>query len=213
MSHRIRCKALLSTVLVLAALTAAAIEPAPACAAAETQQVLTEAHGSVALMANLRNSPDSIGAIAKHLLNEALTANATGAASCPAGCAVTARGVVYTVTPIAFLEHARQRPECVDFERVTSAEPLRFPAREFSTLEELHKFMMAFTRGKGDDGKALYRACSSNCSPRYTFAISGAAASGFTLEPHVVCGLARDKDETRYRLATSLRTQCGPAAP
>ena len=167
---------------------------------------------AVALMANLRNSSGSVSAVAEELLGRAIDPNTWPESACPDGCELAGREVVYKVLPTVYIEKTAQRPECVRLESETSEQPLRFGSQRFATLEDMTKWIMRFSRGKGEDGKALYRECASNCSPRYTFLIRNGDGGGFVLEPEVVCGLARDKDSTRYSLTTSLRTSCGSPA-
>ena len=163
---------------------------------------------TVALMANLRNSAGSVSAVAEELLGSALDPGTWPEPACPDDCELAGREVVYKVLPTVYIEKSRQRPECLRLESETSEQPLHFESQRFATLEEMTKWIMRFSRGKGEDGKALYRECSSNCSPRYTFLIRNVDGGGFVLEPEVVCGLARDKDSTRYSLTTRLRTSC-----
>jgi hypothetical protein len=200
----------LGTALLLHAGTTAAATP-QVCAAATADTTLTESFGSVGMLANLRGSDGSIRAVAKDLLAAALEQQRATTQSCPGGCAGGDPAIVYKVLPTAYLNADRQRAECQQHERATSAEPLRFAKRGFSSLDDLNEWIMDFSRGKGDDGKALYAACASNCSPRYTFLIEPTDGATLMLETEVVCGLARDKKVTQYSLSTALRTACNPA--
>jgi hypothetical protein len=178
------------------------------CAAHSPDQPLAEAFGSVALMANLRRRPDSIRTVAKELLADALGHGASPLASCPSGCAPASKAVVYRVAPTAYLDGAKQPEDCLALEQQTTVTPFLFPEKHFGTLDDLNDWIMDFTRGKGPEGKALYRMCTSSCSPRYTFVIDGSGAAGFSIGSEVLCGRARDRSNTRYSLSTALRARC-----
>ncbi len=201
----------LAFVLCTALLTPAA--PAAAapelCAATATQ--LADTFGSVGVLANLRRSDGSIRAVAQDLLAAALEQLRQVTPSCPGGCGAGESTIVYTVRPTAYLDADRQRSECRQYERETSASPLRFADHEFDSLDALNEWIMDFSRGKGADGKALYGACASNCSPRYTFLIKPRDGTTLTLDAEVVCGLARDKKVSEYSLSTALMTNCSAA--
>ena len=171
-------------------------------------QALDSRFGSVALFANLRNTRDSIRAVAKQMLSQALEETSTSAAICPAGCVTAQMTIIYKVLPNAFLDQTEQREVCLKFERDTTESPLRFAEKRFSSLDELNEWIMDFSRGKGPEGRELYRLCSSNCSPRYTFFINNNDSEDFQVRSEVICGLARDRRNKRYRLSTSLRSRC-----
>lgn len=171
-----------------------------------TEYLLNEAFGSVGLLANLRGSEDSIRTVAKRLLSEALASNVN--LGCANGCKQTFPEVIYKVAPTAFLKHSKQRRECLRLERETSQSPLMFAEQRFATLDDLNDWITNFSRGKGQQGKKLYQVCSSNCSPRYTFHVSGSVDSGFKLVAEVLCGLARDRSNKRYSLSSSLQARC-----
>ena len=181
------------------------------CTAPTTDAKLTDTFGSVGVLANLRGSDGSIRAVAQDLLAAALEQQRIATPSCPTGCTGGEPTIVYRVLPTAYLNKDRQRAECQQNERETSAVPLRFAKHEFNSLDDLNEWIMDFSRGKGDEGKALYAACASNCSPRYTFLIKPRGGNTLMLETEVVCGLARDKKVTQYSLSTALRTYCNAA--
>lgn len=180
------------------------------CEPTPSEYALDNAMGSVAVMANLRGSADSIKVVAKSLLDKALGPQSGPAINCSANCASTNSAVIYRVEPSAYLAENKQRSECIDYERKTSAQPLKFATQRFTSIDELNTWIAAFSRGKGAQGKALYRACTSNCSPRYTFVIETQGDSSYAITPEIICGLARDKRNSDYHLATSLYQQCHP---
>lgn len=200
----------LSAALLLPAGTTAAGAP-DVCAEATADTTLTDTFGSVGTLANLRGSDGSIRAVAQDLLAAALDQQRAAAPSCPSGCAGGETTIIYKVVPTAYLNEDRQRAECRQYERETSADPLRFAKHEFNSLDDLNEWIMDFSRGKGTAGKALYTACASNCSPRYTFLIEAHDDATLALETEVVCGLARDKKVTQYSLSTALRSRCSAA--
>lgn len=177
------------------------------CDTQTVDQQLAETFGSVGIFANMRGTPGSIRAVARQLLSAALDAPPVDAA-CPIGCGATPATIVYKVHPSAYLDQAKQRQVCQDLERETTKTPLRFSEKRFATVDDLNEWIMDFSRGKGPEGKELYRLCSSNCSPRYTFLIKTPDDGAFYVEPEVVCGLARDRSNKRYSLSTSRRSSC-----
>jgi hypothetical protein len=177
-----------------------------ACAAPLTEVRIGDKFGSAGMLANLRGSSDSIRAVAKELLDAALRDESQ--ASCPASCEDSHTEVIYRVAPTMFLDTSRQRSECLRLEQRTSESPFDFAAQRFTTLDELNEWMMDFARGKGAQGRELYRLCASNCSPRYTFRIRGSHELGFTVASEVLCGLARDRSDTRYSLSSSVQLHC-----
>lgn len=179
------------------------------CQASGAEVPLSSALGSAGFMQNLAGHPDSISAVAARLLDEALspaTMNALAGCmpQCPHG---TASEVVYRVAPLAFLPDTEQRAECVTFERETTATPLEFAPPPFASAGAVNEWIMEFSQGRGEDGRALYERCAFNCSPRYTFRIAE-RAEGFAVRAEVQCGLARDKADNQYRISTALRRTC-----
>ena len=156
--HKIIYATLLSAMLVLSTITFAVERPADAdnCNNNIVDQALDSRFGSVALFANLRNTPDSIRAVAKQMLSQALEETSTSAATCPAGCVTAQATIIYKVLPTAFLDQTKQREVCLKFERDTTESPLRFAAKRFTSINELNEWIMDFSRGKGPEGKELY---------------------------------------------------------
>lgn len=171
-------------------------------------QALDSKFGSVSLFSNLRDSPDSIRVVAKQMLSQALEETRTRTVNCPAGCVTARTTIIYKVLPNAFLRQAEQREICLKLERDTTVLPLSFAEKPFTSIDELNEWIMDFSRGKGPEGRELYRLCSSNCSPRYTFFINNNDSEDFQVRSEVICGLARDRRNKRYRLSTSLRSRC-----
>ena len=156
----------------------------------------------------MAHHPESLRAIAQRLLEEALNGDHEQARGCAPNCAPAERAeVVYRVTPTDFLAPEEQHAVCLEFETETKDNPLRFASRAFETVDALNDWIMDFSQGLGEDGELLYKQCSSNCSPRYTFLIVE-QRTGFEVKTEVLCGLARDKSDNRYRISTALRRRC-----
>ena len=186
----------------------------PADVAAECQPGIHElplatATGSVSIIKNMAEDPSSIRAIAGRLLASALHSEATvGNKTCDTACLARQKSeIVYRVAPTAYLAADLQRAECRKFESETSAHPLIFNQREFHSVDELNEWIMAFSQGRGADGRLLYERCSSNCSPRYTFLIAEQNSS-YAVRTEVLCGLARDKSKDAYQVSTAVRRTC-----
>ncbi len=169
---------------------------------------LASTTGSAHLIHNLASHPESIRAIARRLLEEALNGDHEKTHGCAPNCATVKRPeVVYRVSPTEFLAPEEQRAVCKQFETETKAHPLRFESRVFETVDELNDWIMDFSQGFGKDGELLYEQCSSNCSPRYTFLIAEERA-GYAVKTEVLCGLARDRTNNQYLISTALRRRC-----
>ncbi len=180
-----------------------------ACPQVQAEEPLATEYGSSGFMKNLAESADSIRAIAARLLQAALAPdnddpNARCRPQCENG---EIAEVIYRVAPVAFLADDKQNAECIAFEDQTRDDPMRFDSKSFASVTELNEWIMAFSQGRGDDGKALYARCSSNCSPRYTFVIA-AQDTGFKVDTEVLCGLARDKANDKYLISTAVRHTC-----
>lgn len=205
--------------VLLASATSSAVEvtqtptKSSQCDAQTVDQQLSETFGSVGAFANLRGKPGSIRAVASQLLSEALNASPPDDATCPLECEPQPATIVYKVQPTAFLSQTKQRQVCQGLERKTTKKPLRFKEKRFASVDDLNEWIMDFSRGKGPEGKELYRLCSSNCSPRYTFLIKNPDDGAFYVESKVVCGFARYRPNKRYSLSTSRRTSCADPRP
>lgn len=207
MSNRLRTFLL---ALVLAPLAAQAAGPASDCNPVHREVPLDTAMGSVGFIKNMAEDPTSIRAVAGRLLESALNGDTkiTRHDECTGNCKDRVRSeVVYRVSPTAFLDPAEQHDVCRQFETETTVHPMEFDARSFASVAELNDWIMAFSQGRGDDGRLLYERCSSNCSPRYTFLIAE-QNSGYAVRTQVLCGLARDKANDQYRISTALRRSC-----
>jgi hypothetical protein len=179
------------------------------CAPTAHETPLASETGSVGIIKNLAEDPSSIRAIAGRLLTSALTSDSKNpGGDCDAACAQRAQAqIVYRVAPTAYLADDQQRDVCRRFENETTSHPLTFNQREFRSVDELNEWIVAFSQGRGEDGRLLYELCSSNCSPRYTFLIAE-QNSGYAVKAEVLCGLARDKSNDVYRLSTAVRRTC-----
>jgi len=182
--------------------------PADCAPSAHETPIATET-GSVGIIKNLAEDPSSIRAIAGRLLNSALTTeDQQPVPGCGAACAQRAQSqIVYRVAPTAYLADDQQHDVCRKFENETSSHPLTFNQRQFRSVDEMNEWIMAFSQGRGEDGRLLYELCSSNCSPRYTFLIAE-QNSGFAVKTEVLCGLARDRSSDVYRVSTAVRRTC-----
>ena len=181
-------------------------QPIDPCATQSPEEHVGEKYGSAGILANLRGSSDSIRSVARELLDATLRVEPR--AGCPNSCSTRHSEMIYRVAPTMFLDTSQQRSECLSLEQRTSDSPFEFAGQRFSSLDGLNKWMMDFSRGQGVQGKELYRLCSSNCSPRYTFRVHGSHEIGFVVVSEVLCGLARDKSHPRYSLSTAVQLHC-----
>jgi hypothetical protein len=191
---------------------AGAAPKAAACAAARHDVPIASELGSAGIMYNIAEHPESIRAVAGRLLNEALTRQkkADPAVKCDACEGDAKPRIVYRVAPVHLLADKDQDPVCRNLDAETAKRPLEFPARHFGSIPELNDWMMAFSQGRGDEGKQLYAQCAGNCSPRYQFVIAP-VDDGLEVETRVQCGLARDRSSDDYEVSTALRIDCNAA--
>ncbi len=168
--------------------------------------------GSVGFMKNIAEHPESLRAIAKRLLGKAVESDAfKQAPACKEDCAAPPQAkIVYKVEPTVFLPEGEQQALCLKLEDETAAKPMVFTRREFPSLAKLNDWIMEFSQGRGEDGKALYEQCGGNCSPRYSFYIEQ-GDSELSISADVLCGLARDKKSDQYLVSTAVRWQCPTA--
>jgi len=191
---------------------APAAPKAAACKPSTREMPIASELGSAGIMYNIAEHPESIRAVAGRLLNEALNQQKKSAADC-AGCAGDAGPrIVYKVAPVHLLADKDQDAVCRTLDAKTGKHPIQFPPRHFANIPALNDWVMAFSQGRGDEGKQLYERCPANCSPRYQFVIAP-IADGLEVETRVHCGLARDRASDDYDVSTALRITCDEAAP
>ena len=164
-------------------------------------------------MYNIAEHPESIRAVAGRLLNEALSQQKKSASTTDCeGCGGDAKPrIVYKVAPVHLLADKDQDAVCRKLDIETGKKPIEFAPRHFASIPELNDWVMAFSQGRGDEGKQLYERCAANCSPRYQFVIAP-VADGLEVESRVHCGLARDRASDDYEVSTALRIECDEAA-
>lgn len=189
--------------------------PAPTCKPGIADVPIASEVGSAGIMYNIAEHPESIRAVAGRLLNEALDRQkkAKTAATACGDCRDDAPRVVYQVKPIHLLPAAEQQAICRKLDTQTRVRPFEFAPRHFESINALNSWVMAFSQGRGEEGKELYRRCEANCSPNYQFTIEP-DETGLQVETRVHCGLARDRDSNDYAVSTALRLECNdPAQP
>ncbi len=192
----------------------AAAPPQAACKPRAADVPIASETGSAGIMYNIAEHPESIRAVAGRLLNEAIDRQKKAqqdASACGDCDADDKPRVVYRVRPIHLLPDAEQQTICRKLDARTRVRPFEFPARHFESISALNDWVMAFSQGRGEEGKELYRRCEANCSPNYQFTIEPDGA-GLQVETRVHCGLARDRDSDDYEVSTALRLECGAQA-
>lgn len=147
-------------VLAMTPLAAPASDVAAAhgnCAPNAHETPIATETGSVGIIKNLAEDPSSIRAIAGRLLNDALMADSKNPnAECDTACARRANSqIVYRVAPTAYLADEQQLDVCRKFENETTSHPLTFNQREFRSVDEINEWIMAFSQGRGEDGRLL----------------------------------------------------------
>lgn len=170
---------------------------AASCTAHERETLLRSEQGSAGIMVNIAESPESIRAMAKSLLDDALVS--ARSAQAPT--------VVFRVAPTTYLPLPRQQSLCTQLATETSARPLKYADRSFANVEDFDAWLMAFSQGQGEDGKLLYTQCGGNCDPSFTFVIAHGERE-MKVATEVYCGYARDRKINLYTLSTTLRGSC-----
>ena len=189
----------------------AATENGEQCGSSLAEQELATTQATIAALANLRGASNAMRIVAENLLKRATDTVDVAPRECPPSCEPASPTIVFQVRPHAFLDDTQQNATCIELEKKTLDEPLRFSDRQFATVDEMNSWIMRFSRGRGQDGKSLYRACGLNCSPRYSFRIRKLEGGGFTLSSDVICGRARDRSIPDYDLSTVLQQRCQAA--
>lgn len=183
----------------LAASTSAAAQTNAAphiCVAKNAAEVSTKV-ASAAALANLSNLKGSL----KHELNDLISA---GLEKLTPG---SAEFLAINVTPNVFKSSYQGKESCQNLLAETSATPLSYKNKTFSSKDKLVDWFYRFSQGKGTEGEDLYKRCPGLCSPQYTTAIKS-QNNELLLDVFVVCGHARDKWENSYILKSYLSTSC-----
>ena len=152
-------------------------------------------------LANAGNSADSIRAISNRMLSSAIE---------KAKSAASPQRIIFKSIPDLSKKTTSDDQMCERHEAATGNKPLEFGDKRFATADELTDWIMDFTRGKGTEGKALYKQCPGKCSPQYTWWIDP-QESELLVKARVVCGLPRDRGGNKYQLSIALTAMC-PAA-
>jgi hypothetical protein len=168
---------------------------------------------SASSSANLLKSADSIEVQVARLLREAQEQLAKAAApdgkACSADCPHVGQPVLVTlsVVPKAFLKQYADAGKCDLLLKETSADPLHFGPHRARSEKELTAWLSDLSRGRGQDGAALYARCDGRCSPRY-FMDASQDSDGFVANLNVICGPARDKTNNTYDVSSGYRWTC-----
>ena len=164
--------------------------------------------------ANWRGNAGSISAESKRLLSDAdkqLEKLTQPSDLCPAECKPSnAPRIIFKSVPSSFLTEYGDRAKCAALLQQTGQQPLLYPGRKFPDMEALNGWFGEFSQGKGSDGKDLYAKCDGDCSPQYSCTIKKGADGKLSLDAHVLCGHARDKDQNSYDLSYVFRWECLP---
>ena len=188
------------------------VPPHSAPCASYTQDIpLGKKLASASLWDTLSNSERSIqSSVAKALaLADQGLARATGPTNlCPASCQLPPRPeIVFSAIPHQYLSRYAEQTKCEAYYQKTRKEPLRYHNKLLRSTDDINHWFSAFSQGSGPDGADLYRRCDGLCSPAYTTFISKEGAQ-FRLNVEVVCGHARDKQDSQYELTFKYRWVC-----
>jgi hypothetical protein len=197
--------------LCVAVLSTAPVASAdPSCTPLNTNISVGSALASAGFFANMRGSADSIKARMDALLAEARSA-ASSLASKERGCARSCEtprvAVVFTSKPRLVLKEYEEAATCSKLLESTTATPITYNHRRFSSDDEAKAWYNDLTQGDGKDGEDLYQRCPGSCSPSYS-SVAYQDAEGIVVSTSIICGPARDKDDNQYQLAAAIRWVC-----
>lgn len=165
---------------------------------------------SAGFFANLRNAEHSINSRMGALLAQARAQAAQVASQpspCKRNCQIPVVAVVFTSAPRIALDNYDEKGACEHLLRLTTAHPIIYANRAFTSEQDAKKWYQDLTQGDGPDGKDLYKRCPGLCSPSYS-STAYHLDNQFVVSTSIVCGHARDKDDDQYTLSASLRWIC-----
>ena len=184
----------------------------PPCDSLRISVPLEQRIGSSSIFANLFGSEDSVKAQLKSMLDQAESAVSQAmppVALCPAHCSVgPTPQLLFSATPRQFLDEYEDRERCDRHFEQTSRVPIAFRDRTFNNFRDLSKSFSSIARGSGEMGEELYRLCDGACSPRYRISVTLSPHGPYRSDIEVVCGPARDRDNSEYDLGTALLWRC-----
>ncbi len=143
---------------------------------------------SAGVISNMRNSENSIKFKSNQLLTDAFTK--------------TNELIIFTSVPTTFLEGEKDdnNVSCDTRFTETQSSPLVYIKNDFKNKDDLINWISNFSQGDGKEGNDLYKKCSGDCSPQYSYKITRNTAGNFSLTASVICGKARNKSDDLYEL-------------
>ncbi len=190
------------------------VSRAAECPSEGIEKPVSSAIGSASMFSNVRNAEGSLNFESRNALTAAMKEidrGTTPPSNCGDKCTAARRpSILFRTVPNAFLSEYDDRDLCTRFLEQTKAKPIRYSGKEFKSVDDFYDWFSSFSQGKGDEGEDLYQRCSGLCSPKYDVLLSPKADGAITAEVDVTCGHARDKDDNRYQINTSLRWTCSP---
>lgn len=198
------------TVAFLFLVNSAVADETDKCSAATKDISEDSTLATASFFANERNKPGSIRYESSSMLEKAekkLSDAEKPEDLCPPGCQLAEKPeIVFKSIPNKFETDYPDYDKCQKLLNETEKNPFNYN-KQFSSMGEVEDWFSDFSRGKGTDGKDLYKKCDGSCSPQYTFIITE-EGSNLKLDASVVCGHERDKDDNQYRLSYSYRWTC-----
>lgn len=198
-----RRRRLYGSVLVLLVCAIGAVRASTAaggtvCIPSSEPTKLESGPASAGYISNLTNGAGSIRAESHRMLAAAIE---TAQSKNPANW------VKFTAIPTLAKDSGDADQMCARNEEATRKQPLEFAEKHFDSVDDMTSWIMDFTRGKGDEGKSLYKQCPGDCSPQYTWWVEP-QQNGMTVKPSAVCGMPRDRDGNMYELTTAIAPPC-----
>jgi hypothetical protein len=196
----------------LAVLASAPVWPQQRCAPDHVDVIQDHVSATADPGQNLRKSPGSLRAevsrLGKKVLDEAATSSSPNGNACSPSCSVVegSAHALFSIVPNKVLNGYADERKCEELLKQTTSHPLKF-SHSARSEKELGVWLSDVSKGRREDGAALYNKCGGRCSPRY-FADVVQDGSGFTVNLDVVCGPARDKEDNTYGVSSGYRWAC-----
>ena len=182
----------------------------PSCTPLNTTIAVNSALASAGFFANLRGAADSIKSRMDSLLAEARNAAgvlATKEQHCSRDCKQPYVAVIFKSKPHLVLRDYDEAATCSKLLESTTAAPITYSNRRFSSDDAAKEWYHELTQGDGEDGEDLYRRCPGSCSPSYSSVVYRHGAE-VVVSTSIVCGPARDRDDDQYQLSAAIQWVC-----
>jgi hypothetical protein len=167
---------------------------------------------SAGLFSNFWRRADSIAVKmteAFQTIEQSIAAITDPGAHCPTSCHLTKQPRIIISSKARKLQNQYSDfQHCEDLYQSTKTKPLHYQVRNIKNFEGLAEWIEDFAQGHGLLGNQLYKDCDASCSPQYIYHIDKTSSSTYRIDAEVICGHARDREDTMYQLGYRLEWGC-----